>query len=36
LCLSASVFAGMRTDAEIEALGQALCLLAADTVFHDV
>jgi len=36
LCLSASVFAGARTDAEIETLGQALCRLAHDAAFHEL
>jgi DNA-binding IclR family transcriptional regulator len=36
LCLSASVFVGARSDAEIESLGQALCNLARDAALHEV
>lgn len=35
LCLSASVFAGARSDAEIDALGQALRDLARDAALHE-
>jgi DNA-binding IclR family transcriptional regulator len=35
LCLSASVFAGARSNREIDDLGQALCQLARDAAFHD-
>ena len=36
LCLSASVFVGARSDAEIETLGRALCGLATDGAFYEV
>jgi IclR family transcriptional regulator, acetate operon repressor len=35
LCLSASIFAGARGDADVEALGLALCDLARDPGLHE-
>lgn len=35
LCLSASVFAGARSDPEIEAMGKALAELAEEAAFHE-
>ena len=35
LCLSASVFAGSRSEREIEALGEALLALTTESAFHE-